>query len=73
LWFSSDNTIATGTQVAFIKNGWSGRVTTGLSAAAKNGCAVSRGGEYDGLGANFKVWTGNVRVSMPFGAQASSP
>jgi ubiquitin len=66
--FSSDSAIATGTPVAFIEDGWSGRVTAGLSATAKNGFTVSLGGEYGGLGANFKVWTGNVRVSMPLGA-----
>lgn len=68
--FSSDSAIATGTQVAFIKNGWSGRVTTGLSAVANDGRSVSLGGEYGGLGANFKVWTGNLRVTVPFGARS---
>ena len=68
--FSSDSAIATGTQVAFIKNGWSGRVTTGRSATAKNGCSISLGGEYGGIGETFKVWTGNVRVTVPFGRKA---
>lgn len=66
--FASDSAIQTGTQVAYIKDGWSGRVTAGLSAAAKNGCTISLGGEYGGLGANFKVWTGDLRVIVPFGA-----
>ena len=64
--FSSDNAIATGTPVAFIKNGWSGRVTSGVSATAARGIIVSLGGEYGGLGANYKIWSGNVTAILPF-------
>jgi outer membrane autotransporter protein len=63
--FSADDALPTGTPVANIGKGWSGRVTTGLSASAKSGCTISLGGEYGGLGANFKIWSGNIRATMP--------
>lgn len=63
----TDNALPTGaTPVANIGTGWSGRVTAGLMAKAAGGSTVSLDGEYGGLGANYKIWTGNVRVAMPF-------
>jgi hypothetical protein len=64
--FQSDNALPTGTPVANIGTGWSGRVTAGLAAKAAGGCMVSLDGEYGGLGANYKIWTGNVRATVPF-------
>jgi hypothetical protein len=42
------------------------RVTAGLAAKAAHGCMISLDGEYGGLGASYKIWTGSVRASMPF-------
>lgn len=64
--FATDNALPTGTPVACIKNGWSGRVTTGLSATASHGTVLSLGGELGGLGADYKIWSGNVRGTVPF-------
>jgi hypothetical protein len=64
--FQTDNALPTGTPVANIGTGWSARVTAGLAAKAANGCLVSLDGEYGGLGANYKIWTGSVRASIPF-------
>lgn len=65
--FSSDNAIATGgTTVVGIENGWSGRVTAGLGVTGKGGTSVAVGGELGGLGADYKIWSGNVRLSQPF-------
>lgn len=64
--FSTDNALPTGTPVANIKNGWSGRVTSGLSAKAGRGTMLSLGGELGGLGANYKIWSGNARATVPF-------
>ena len=64
--FQSDSALPTGTPVTNIGTGWSGRVTGGVSATALRGGTVSLGGEYGGLGANYKIWTGNVRASVPF-------
>ena len=64
--FQTDSAIPTATPVANIGTSWSGRVTGGLAAKAAGGSMLSLGGEYGGLGANYKIWTGNVRASMPF-------
>jgi hypothetical protein len=64
--FQTDNALPTGTLVANIGTGWSGRVTSGLMAKAAGGSTVSLDGEYGGLGANYKIWTGNVRGTVPF-------
>ncbi len=64
--FSSDDAMTTGAPVANIEDGWSGRVTTGISATAANGTLLSLGGEYGGLGANFKIWSGNISAKVPF-------
>ena len=41
-------------------------LTGGVSATAKGGAMLSLGGEYGGLGANYKIWTGNARATVPF-------
>ena len=64
--FQSDNALPTGTPVANVGTGWSGRVTGGLAAMAAGGCNISLGGEYGGLGASYKIWTGNLRATVPF-------
>lgn len=64
--FSSDNALPVGTPVANVKDGWSGRVTSGVSATATRGAMISLGGELGGLGASYKIWSGNVRGSVPF-------
>jgi autotransporter-like protein/uncharacterized protein DUF5407 len=63
--FSSSNALPVGLPVAFIKDGWSGRVTAGLAANAR-GTMLSLGGELDGLGASYKIWMGNLRITMLF-------
>ena len=64
--FATDNALPTGTPVASIKDGWSGRVTAGMSATALHGAVISVGGELGGLGADYKIWSGNVRGTVPF-------
>lgn len=70
--FSSDNAVAGGSPVVGIGDGWSGRATAGLAVNWKSGASIALGGEYGGLGAAYKIWTGNVRASVPFGAQANA-
>jgi hypothetical protein len=55
-----------GAPVVGINNGWSARVTTGLAYTRTNGTLLSLGGELGGLGANYKIWSGNARVAVPF-------
>lgn len=64
--FQTDNALPTGTPVANIGTGWSGRVTSGLAAKAAGGSIIALEGEYGGLGANYKIWSGNVRGMVPF-------
>jgi uncharacterized repeat protein (TIGR01451 family) len=47
--------------------GWSARLTSGVSANFANGARVSVGGELGGLGSqNFTTWTVRGRGSLPF-------
>lgn len=64
--FSSDNAVPTATPVANISNGWSGRVTAGISTQVRNGVLVVLGSELGGLGTDYKIWSGNVRAVVPF-------
>ncbi len=64
--FLSDNAVATGQPVVAISQGWSARVTTGASYMNDRGMMLSLGGEYGGIGANYKIWSGNVRGMIPF-------
>jgi hypothetical protein len=64
--FSTDSALATNVTDTGLKDGTSGRVTAGLSAATPGGFTVSLGGELGGLGANYKVWTGSLRAGKAF-------
>jgi hypothetical protein len=63
---NSNNALFVGPPVAIIPDGWSGRVTAGLAARAVQGIVVSLGGEFGGLGASYKIWSGNLRAAVPF-------
>jgi hypothetical protein len=64
--FQTDNALPAGQPIVGIGDGWSGRVTTGVTLAQPGGGTFVLGGEYGGLGANYKVWTANGRVVWPF-------
>lgn len=64
--FSSDNAVASGTTIVGIGNGLSGRATSGVLFTGRSGASVVIGGEYGGIGADYKIWSGNVRGSVPF-------
>jgi hypothetical protein len=64
--FKSDDAVPAGQPVVGIGNGWSGRVTSGISVVKAGGGMLALGGEYGGIGANYKVWTANGRVSWRF-------
>ena len=49
-----NDAITTEQPVVNIEDRWSGRA------------AISLGGEYGGLGVNYKIWSGDVRIAMPF-------
>jgi hypothetical protein len=64
--FATDNALPVGVAFVGISDGWSARVTGGVSMAMKSGGALSLGGEYGGLGSNYGIWTANARVNWPF-------
>jgi hypothetical protein len=64
--FLTDNALPSGEPVVGIGNGWSVRLTTGISWACANGPALSLGSEYGGIGASYKIWTANGRILWPF-------
>jgi hypothetical protein len=64
--FSTDNALPSGEPVVGIGNGWSARLTTGISWACASGPVLSLGSEYGGLGATYKIWSANGRILWPF-------
>ncbi len=44
---------------------WATRIATGLTTSFRNGWIWYLGGDLDGLGAYYKVWSVNSRLSMP--------
>jgi hypothetical protein len=64
--FGSDDAVPAGEPIVGIGNGWSARVTGGIAYTTAGGASLSLGGEYGGLGADYKVWTASARGSLPF-------
>ena len=64
--FSTDNAVPVAVGSVGLADGWSGRVTGGVTIAAPGGGALALGGEYGGIGAGYGVWTANARASWPF-------
>lgn len=64
--FATDDALPAGLPVVGIGDGWSARLTGGVTMAKAGGPSVSLGGEYGGLGANYKVWSANGRLNWPF-------
>lgn len=65
-YFSSDNALPAGQPLVGAADGWSGRVTGGVAVAKRGGGTLSLGGEYGGLGADYKIWTTNARALWAF-------
>jgi hypothetical protein len=64
--FSTDNALPVAVTLVGINNGWSGRATGGLAFTSSGGASLTLGGEYGGIGAPYKIWSGSVRGSVPF-------
>ena len=66
-YFGNDTALPGGSPIIVgIGEGWAGRVAGGLNMRAPGGGTLSLAGEYGGLGADFKVWTGSARAAWPF-------
>jgi hypothetical protein len=65
--FSTDNALPVGIAFAGIKEGWSERVTTGLTMKSGSaGPSLALGAELGGLGAGYDLWSANARVNWSF-------
>lgn len=49
-----------------IGDGWSARVTGGVNMRVFTVGSLTLGGEYGGIGADYQIWTGKARLSVPF-------
>jgi hypothetical protein len=49
-----------------LDNGWSARITGGLRWAAANGLSASVGGEYAGVGQDFRYWRLRAALGAKF-------
>jgi hypothetical protein len=59
-------TVTSDVSVSGISQGWSGRVTGGVAIAKSKNGSLTLGGEYGGIGANYKIWTGQARAVWAF-------
>lgn len=64
--FASDNTLPAAVPFAGIGDGLSARVTAGFNTRVFTTGSLSLGGEYGGIGADYKLWTGKARLAVPF-------
>ena len=64
--FASDDAVVADVPDTGIGDGWSARVTGGFSMRILTAGSLSLGGEYGGIGADYSVWTGTARLTVPF-------
>jgi hypothetical protein len=64
--FASDTAQLAAVPFTGIGDGWSARVTGGVNMRVFKVGSLSLGGEYSGIGADYKVWTGKARLAVPF-------
>jgi hypothetical protein len=64
--FMSNNAVPVNVSSTGLSAGWSARTTAGVSVPVFTRSTLALGGELGGLGASYKTWTGNARLSVPF-------
>ena len=64
--FMSNNSVPVNVSSSGVGSGWSARTTAGVSVPVFTRSTLALGGEYGGIGADYKTWTGNARLNMPF-------
>lgn len=64
--FASDDAVVADVPDTGIGDGWSARVTGGFSMRVLTAGSLSLGAEYGGIGADYSVWTGTARLTVPF-------
>ena len=64
--FSTDDALPADLQANALADGWSGRITGGVSLAGFGSGSLALGGEYGGLGTDARTWNANARASWAF-------
>jgi hypothetical protein len=64
--FMSDSAVPADISSRGLGAGWAARVTSGVSMPVFARGTLALGGEYGGIGGDYKVWTGTARLSVPF-------
>jgi hypothetical protein len=64
--FSTNNALPVGIPYVGIQDGWSERVTAGVTLKHVSGATLALGGELGGLGGGYDLWTANARLDWPF-------
>ncbi len=70
--FSTNTGLPVGVPFVGIEDGWSGRVTAGVSMNFANGATATFGGELGGLGSDYYIWSANARLNWRFSVLAGS-
>jgi len=65
-YFSEDNAQTVGLTTVPLLQGFTARVTAGLTAMLPGGAALGAGGQYGGIGPSTHIWTWTARGSIPF-------
>jgi Autotransporter beta-domain len=65
--FQTETALPVGVPFVGIKDGWSERVTGGVTMTnGRAGPSLSLAGELGGLGAGYDIWSANARANWPF-------
>lgn len=64
--FSSGEIVVSGTEVLAIEDGWAARVVGGVALQSQEGASLSLGGEWGGIGAEYRQRALVVRGVLPF-------
>jgi hypothetical protein len=64
--FATDSAVPAAVPFVGIGDGWSARVAGGISMPVFNAGSLSLGADYGGIGVNYKIWTANARIAVPF-------
>jgi nitrogen fixation protein FixH len=65
-YFSRDDAQTPGLTTVPLLQGWSARLTSGVTATLPGGASLGAGGELGGIGSANHIWTWTVRGRLPF-------
>jgi hypothetical protein len=65
-YFSRDDAQTTGLTTVPLLQGWSARLTGGVTASFAGGATLGAGGEFGGIGSANHIWVWTVRGRLPF-------